>query len=176
MPDKHIGRDMKRSKWILLVEDDAAIAELTTLALEADKPVCDVIVARDGFEALEYIHRRGTGLIPNDDNPALVLLDLKMPRVNGFEVLRHIKSDVSLKSIPVVMFTSSEDSGDIERCYQLGANAYVVKPVGFQGFRQAIQRISWFWTDLNSPPEGMSRIDSRQPELGNVQASQLAPA
>jgi CheY-like chemotaxis protein len=167
---------MKKSKWILLVEDDAAIAELTTLALDADKPVCNVIVARDGFEALEYIHHRGTGLIPNDGNPALVLLDLKMPRVNGFEVLRHIKSDASLKSIPIVMFTSSEDSGDIEQCYQLGANAYVVKPVGFQEFRQAIQRISGFWADLNSPPQRMSGNESRRPASGNIQSSQLAAA
>lgn len=167
---------MKNSKWILLVEDDAAIAELTTMALAVDKPVCNVVVAQDGFEAMEYIHHHKPATIPNGGNPAVVLLDLKMPRVNGFEVLRHIKSDASLKAIPVVVFTSSEEATDIDRSYQLGANAYVVKPVDFREFRQAVQRINLFWGELNKVSDGTSGVSPPEPGTGNLPASQMAAA
>ena len=148
---------MRKSKWILLAEDDAPLAELTTLALAPEKLACEVIVARDGVEALDCIRRRGEFLTRDEGHPALVLLDLKMPRVDGLEVLRQIKSDPRLKHIPVVMFTSSRELADVNRSYQLGANAYVVKPVDFQKFSEALEKIGRFWTRLNElPPEAVS--------------------
>lgn len=148
---------MKKSKWILLAEDDAPLAELTTLALAPGKLACEVIVARDGVEALDCLRRRGEFLTRTEGHPALVLLDLKMPKVDGLEVLRQIKSDTRLKSIPVVMFTSSRELADVIRSYQLGANAYVVKPVDFQKFSEALEGIGQFWTLWNElPPEAAS--------------------
>ncbi|HKW29457.1 MAG TPA: response regulator [Verrucomicrobiae bacterium] len=143
---------MKKSKWILLAEDDSPLAELTTLALAPDKLACEVIVARDGVEALDCIRRRGEFQTRAEGLPALVLLDLKMPRVDGLEVLRQIKADTRLKHIPVVMFTSSRELADVNRSYQLGANAYVVKPVDFQKFSQTLAGVGWFWTMLNELP------------------------
>ena len=148
---------MKKSKWILLAEDDAPLAELTTLALAPEKLACEVIVARDGVEAMDCLRRRGELLTRAEGHPALVLLDLKMPRVDGLEVLRQIKSDARLKHIPVVMFTSSREQADVIRSYQLGANAYVVKPVDFQKFNETLAGIGRFWMMLNElPPEAAS--------------------
>lgn len=163
---------MKRSKWILLAEDDAPLAELTTLALAPEKLACDVIVARDGVEALDCIRRRGNFRTRAEGNPALVLLDLKMPKVDGLEVLRQIKSDARLKNIPVVMFTSSREPADVRRSYLLGANAYVVKPVDFRKFSATLACIGRFWTMLNErPPEAASneRTARDLPQLATVE-------
>jgi CheY-like chemotaxis protein len=148
---------MKRNKWLLLAEDDEQTAELTVLVLNSPNKV---VVARDGLEALDCLHHRGAkwnqGL---EDTPTLVLLDLKMPRVNGFEVLRQIKSDPRLKGVPVVMFTSSREGSDLNRSYDLGANAYVVKPVDFQEFNEVLQQISRFWMTVNeTPPTSVANL------------------
>lgn len=144
---------MKKLKWILLAEDDAPTAELTTLALAADKLTCEVIVAHDGLEVLDCIHRRGGFQSRAIGHPIFILLDLKMPRVDGVEVLRQIKSDPRLKNIPVVMFSSSRETTDMDRCYQLGANAYVVKPVNFQEFSEALKCTGTFWATVNESPQ-----------------------
>lgn len=145
---------MKNSKWILLAEDDAPLAELITLALSPERLACDVIVAHDGVEALDCIYRRGEFGTRAVNHPLLMLLDLNMPKVDGLEVLRQIKSDPRLKNIPVVMFTSSRELSDLQRSYQLGANAYVVKPVDFHKLSEALEGIARFWIKLNElPPE-----------------------
>jgi CheY-like chemotaxis protein len=143
---------MKKSKWILLAEDDASMAELTTLALAPDALACEVIVARDGLEALDCLHHRGEFRARADGDPVLVLLDLKMPRVDGLEVLRQIKSDARLKHLPVVMFSSSREDRDVRQSYQLGANAYVVKPADFRKFTEALEHVGRFWAELNELP------------------------
>src|ERR1051325_1542711 len=141
------------SKWILLAEDDPKDAQLTTRALAEAKAPGSVVIARDGEEALDYLYGRTvasqTGI---DSPPCVVLLDLKMPKINGLEVLRTIKSDPQLKTIPVVMLTSSRQDRDVAESYQLGANAYVVKPVSFTEFRAALRDIGSFWTVLNELP------------------------
>jgi len=144
---------MKNSKWILLAEDDALVAELTKLAFEPAELKCELVIARDGLEALDIINQREGGC-----RPVFVLLDLKMPKMDGLEVLRQIKSDVLLKTIPVIMFSSSRETNDVARCYQLGANAYVVKPVGFQHFSAAIKRMVAFWAELNESPPHNAKI------------------
>jgi two-component system, response regulator len=143
---------MKKSKWILVAEDDAPMAELTTLALAPDELACDVIVACDGLEVMDCLFRRGKFQTRTAGDPLFVLLDLKMPKVDGLNVLRQIKSDAQFKSIPVVMFTSSRETSDVRRSYQFGANAYVVKPVDFQKFNEALKRVGSFWVSVNEPP------------------------
>jgi CheY-like chemotaxis protein len=143
-------------KWILLAEDDPKDAELTMRALAESKAPGDIVVARDGAEALEYLQggrtRSDSGGLP----PCVVLLDLKMPKVNGLEVLREIKGNPKLKTIPVVMLTSSRQEKDVAESYQLGANAYVVKPVSFSEFRAALRDVGSFWAVLNElPPQTM---------------------
>lgn len=153
---------MKTTKWILLAEDDAALAELTMLALRADTLACEIIVARDGAETMDCLHHRNRFETVADGNPVLVLLDLKMPKVDGLEVLQQIKSDPRLKNIPVVMFTSSCEESDVSRSYQLGANAYVVKPVDYQQFNQVLRSVGQFWGVLNElPPEPMPQMDAK---------------
>jgi CheY-like chemotaxis protein len=148
---------MKKSKWILLAEDDAPLAELTTLALKPEKLACEVIVVGDGAKALDCIRRHGEFEARPGGHPALVLLDLKMPKVDGLEELRQIKSDTRLKNIPVVMFTSSREPADLRRSYQLGVNAYVVKPADFREFSKTLNWLGQFWTKLNElPPETAS--------------------
>ena len=144
---------MKQSKWILLAEDDAPTAELTRLALAPVERTCEVVVAHDGLEALDCLHRSGPFQARGGSHPAFVLLDVKMPKVDGLEVLRQIKSDPRLKTIPVVMFTSSRELTDVRRSYQLGANAYVVKPVDFQEFSAALKRVREFWAVVNELPQ-----------------------
>lgn len=157
---------MKKTKWILLAEDDAPIAELSIMALAASELACEIIVANDGLQALDCIHRRGEFQTRAGGDPAFVLLDLKMPKVDGLDVLRHIKSDAQLKNIPVVMFTSSREAADISRCYQSGANAYVVKPVDFQKFHEALKCVGQFWAVTNEVPRQTQlpdESDARQP-------------
>lgn len=152
---------MKTRKWILLAEDDASLADLTTMALGADALACEVIVAHDGTEALDCLHhRKEFETLPG--NPAFVLLDLKMPKLNGLEVLEHVRSDARLKNIPVVMFTSSRELADVRQCYQLGANAYVVKPADFHEFSETLRRMGQFWViDNEPPPEEPARVEKK---------------
>ena len=140
---------MNNHKWILLAEDDAAIAQLTTMSLNADKLGFTILVARDGLEALDCLYHRGAFQTRESGRPAVVLLDLKMPRLDGLEVLRRIKADERLRSVPVVMFTSSRQESDLVRSYHLGANAYVVKPVDFHEFSRALKLVAEFWTTIN---------------------------
>jgi CheY-like chemotaxis protein len=146
--------DLKR---ILLAEDNPNDVELTLTALSENHLANEVVVAHDGLEALDYLHRRGAHASRGNGNPVLVLLDLKMPKVDGLDVLREIKSDERLKTIPVVMLTSSREESDLIQSYRLGANAYVVKPVGFQDFVAAVKEIGQFWAVVNEPPAGSVR-------------------
>jgi len=139
-------------KSILLVEDDPRDVELTLAALAQHNLANKVEVVRDGAEALDYLFRRGQFATRPDGNPVVVLLDLKMPKVNGLEVLHRIKTDEKLKTIPVVALTSSRESPDVRRCYDYGVNAYVVKPVGFPDFINAVKQLGIFWAVLNQPP------------------------
>jgi CheY-like chemotaxis protein len=115
------------------------------------------LVVRDGAEALDYLYRRGAFAQEPDGNPIVILLDLKMPKVDGIQVLRQIKSDKDLQTIPVVILTSSRESRDMETCYQLGVNAYVVKPVKFADFVEAVREIGVFWALINEPPPNSAR-------------------
>ncbi|HYC56091.1 MAG TPA: response regulator [Candidatus Binatia bacterium] len=139
-------------KLILLGEDDANDAELTTRALDLEQQDESLILLRDGVAVLDYLYRRGVFSGRPPGNPALVLLDLKMPRVNGLDVLRSIKSDPALNAIPVVVLTSSAQHRDIVEAYRLGANAYVVKPVEFERFSETLRLLSAFWIKVNVPP------------------------
>ena len=140
------------NKVILLVEDDPQDVELTLAALEEHSLASQVFVVRDGAEALDYLYRRGKYHSRTGGHPILMLLDLKMPKVSGVEVLRAIKSDEQLKVIPVVMLTSSRESPDLIKCYQYGVNAYVVKPVEFAEFMKAVSHLGLFWATINEPP------------------------
>jgi CheY-like chemotaxis protein len=139
---------------ILLVEDDPRDVELTLTALEDHKLANEVTVARDGQEALDYLYRRGQFASRPNENPAVMLLDLKLPKVDGLEVLKKIKSDEHLKTIPVVVLTSSHEEQDMMRSYKLGVNAYVVKPVDFHEFIGAVKELGMFWAIINQPPPG----------------------
>ena len=139
-------------KPILLVEDSPKDVELTLAALERCQLANTVIVARDGAEALDYLHARGKFTDRKTSEPAVVLLDLKLPKVDGLEVLEQIKKHELLRHTPVVMLTSSREERDLVRSYQLGVNAFVVKPVGFEQFFEAIQDLGMFWAVLNEPP------------------------
>jgi CheY-like chemotaxis protein len=143
---------MKSFKRILFVEDDPNDRELAINALGEYNLVNDIQVARDGVEALDYLFRRGQYTGEPEGNPVVILLDLKMPKLDGIQVLRQIKSDKNLQTIPVVIMTSSRESRDLETCYQLGANAYVVKPVKFADFVEAVKGIGVFWALINEPP------------------------
>jgi CheY-like chemotaxis protein len=144
-------------KPILLVEDDKRDLELTLIALERSQLANEVVVLRDGAQALDYLLREGDHAERLEGNPAVVLLDLKLPKVTGLEVLERIKADPSLRSVPVVMLTSSQEESDVLRSYQLGVNAYVVKPVAFDRFVAAISELGVFWAVLNEPPPGSLR-------------------
>jgi CheY-like chemotaxis protein len=137
---------------ILLVEDSVRDAEMTVVALEESHLANSIVHVRDGEEALDYLYQRGEFAERTPGNPSVVLLDLKMPKVDGMEVLRQIKADPRFKAIPVVMMTSSREEQDLVASYQLGANAYVVKPVGFSEFVAAVQQVGAFWGILNEPP------------------------
>jgi CheY-like chemotaxis protein len=140
-----------KPKQILLVDDSIRDTELALDALQQYHVANEVKTLRDGAEALDYLYRRGEFAGRTDADPAVVLLDLKMPRVNGLEVLRQLKADPRLKAIPVVMMTSSREEQDLVASYQLGVNAYVVKPLSFHEFIEAIKVIGAFWMVLNEP-------------------------
>lgn len=139
-------------KYILLAEDDSAVAELILHTLATHTPAPRVIHVRNGVEALDYVYARRQFAQRPGGLPCVVLLDLKMPLVDGLEVLRQVKTDAQLKAMPVVMLTSSQDDGDVSRCYQAGANAYVVKPVEFRRFAVVLQQLELFWVGINQPP------------------------
>jgi len=139
-------------KPILLVEDSPKDIELTLAALEQCQLANKVIVVRDGAEALDYLYARVAFAGRNTADPAVVLLDLKLPKVDGLEVLEIIKKDPNLRHTPVVMLTSSREEQDLVRSYSLGVNAFVVKPVGFEQFFEAIRDLGMFWAVLNEPP------------------------
>jgi DNA-binding response OmpR family regulator len=139
---------------ILMVEDDPRDVELTLTALAEYNLANEVVVAGDGEEALDYLYCRGNFKARTSENPAVLLLDLKLPKVDGLEVLQQIKSDEKLKMIPVVVLTSSREERDMVASYKLGVNAYVVKPVDFHEFVNAIKELGVFWAVINEPPPG----------------------
>lgn len=151
---------MKRLQPILLVEDDANDLELSLEALKGNNIRNEIVTARDGEEALDYLYARGRFAGRAPGHPAVVLLDLKMPKVDGVEVLRRVKADSGLKVVPIVVLTSSREDTDLARCYELGVNAYVVKPVDFGQFVLSVQQLGLFWAVINETldqsPNGLS--------------------
>lgn len=143
---------MAELRPILLVEDSPKDLELTLAALEKCQLANDVVTARDGEEALDYLYSRGQWADRAEGDPTVVLLDLKLPKIDGLEVLQQIKGDADLRHVPVVMLTSSREEQDLVRSYSLGVNAFVVKPVDFNEFFKAIQDLGVFWAILNEPP------------------------
>jgi CheY-like chemotaxis protein len=141
-------------KRILLVEDDPKDIELIISALGEHNLANEIMVLRDGVEALDYLYRRGEFALRPEGNPVLILLDLKMPRPDGIQVLRQLKADERMRLVPVVILTSSRESRDLEEAYRLGANAYVVKPVRFNEFVEAMKGIGVFWALINEPVPG----------------------
>jgi len=141
-------------KRILLVEDNQNDIDLALAAFAESDLSNEVVVMRDGEQALDYLHQRGHFRERVPGNPSVVLLDLKLPKLNGLEVLQQIKSDPQLRAIPVVMLTSSNEELDLATSYQRGVNAYVVKPVTFWQFVAALRELGVFWTEINEPPPG----------------------
>lgn len=141
-------------KRILLAEDNERDVELTLAALDEHNLANEVVVAYDGAEALDYLYTRGKFAGHANGLPVVVLLDLKMPKVDGLEVLRQMRADPALKHVPVVMVTSSREEQDLVHSYELGVNAYVVKPVDFQKFVESVKQIGMFWAIINEPPPG----------------------
>ncbi|MBI3529430.1 MAG: response regulator [Betaproteobacteria bacterium] len=141
-----------RAKSVLLAEDSALDAELTLKALQPYRLTNKVDVVRDGTEALDYLYCRGPFADREPGNPVLILLDLKMPKVDGLEVLRQIRTDPTLRLVPVVVLTSSREQQDIVDSYQLGVNAYIVKPVEYEKFIEAVRQLGLFWLLMNEPP------------------------
>ena len=148
-------------KPILLVEDDVRDLELTLVALERSELANEVVVVRDGAQALDYLKREGEYAGRAAGNPAVVLLDLKLPKVDGLEVLKIVRETPELRSLPIVMLTSSHEEGDVVKSYALGVNAYVVKPVEFKAFVTAIADLGVFWAVLNEPPPGSTKATRR---------------
>jgi len=145
------------AKKILLVEDSRKDVDLTLSALEEHNLANEVVVTRNGVEALDYLYRRGDFADRPNGHPVVVLLDLKMPKMDGLEVLRHVKSDADLKRVPIVVLTSSREEQDIVKSYDLGVNAYVVKPVAFENFIDVVKQLGLFWVITNQAPPAASR-------------------
>lgn len=137
---------------ILLVEDNPKDIELTLAALAKCQLANDIVVTRDGADALDYLYARGAHANRQPGDPAVVLLDLKLPKIDGLEVLERLKGDPQHRQVPVVMLTSSREERDLVKSYELGVNAFVVKPVDFNAFFEAIQDLGMFWAVLNEPP------------------------
>jgi CheY-like chemotaxis protein len=144
-------------RHILIAEDDPRDEELTLAAVEENNLANKVFVVRDGEEALDYLYCRGKFKTRTGGNPVAVLLDLKMPKVNGLEVLKTIKGDEQLRTIPIVVLTSSREEPDVLECYKHGVNAYVVKPVDFAEFMKAVKLLGVFWAAVNEPPPPITR-------------------
>jgi CheY-like chemotaxis protein len=147
-------------KRILLVDDSARDREMALDALHQNNLSNEVVALRDGAEALDYMYRRGEYASRPDEDPIVILLDLKMPRVDGLEVLRTLKEDRRFKVVPIVMMTSSREEQDVVRSYQLGVNAYVVKPLNFHDFIEAVKAVGVFWAVTNEPPANPSSSTS----------------
>lgn len=160
--------DLKR---ILLVEDSANDVEIMLAALEENRLANEVIVVRDGQEALDYLYRQGVWRLRTEGHPAVVLLDLKLPRVDGLQVLETVKSDPDLRAIPVVMVTSSRQERDLIQSYNLGVNAYVVKPLEFEDFVAALRELGLFWAVINEPPPGATPPSRLRRGTNTVSAS-----
>jgi CheY-like chemotaxis protein len=154
---------MTARRWILLAEDNPNDADLALRALATQQPPSEVVLAADGEEALDRLYQRGAFRSSDHGLPAVVLLDLKMPKVDGLEVLRQIKNDAALRHIPVVVFTSSSEGTDLTRTYQLGVNAYVVKPLGFQEFVAVLKDVRKFWLTINELPPVELTICAQMP-------------
>jgi CheY-like chemotaxis protein len=152
--EKNGERSMTALGRILIVEDDPNDVELTLTALADYNLANEVVVTRDGQQALDYLYCKGEFNTRSTGNPAVMLLDLKLPKVSGLEVLQQIKSDERLKMMPVVVLTSSNEEKDMVRSYSLGVNAYVVKPVDFHEFVNAVKELGVFWAVINEPPPG----------------------
>jgi len=150
--------DLKR---ILLAEDNPKDVELTLAALDEHNLANEVVVVNDGAEALDYLYRRGKYALRQEGNPAVVMLDIKMPKVDGLEVLKTIKSDPNLQFIPTVILTSSREEADLSKSYNRGVNAYVVKPVEFQEFIKAVSNLGVFWALVNEPPPSSATKTAR---------------
>jgi len=148
---------MDTLKRILLVEDDPKDIELTINALGEYNLANEIEIVHDGVEALDYMYRRGAFASRPNGNPVVILLDLKMPKVDGIQVLNQLKSDERMRSVPVVVLTSSRETHDLDECYKLGVNAYVVKPVRFAEFIEAVKGIGVFWALINEPPPGSAQ-------------------
>ena len=142
---------------ILLIEDSPQDVELTLAALGKCRLANEVVVTRDGAEGLDFLYRRGDHADRAAGDPAVVLLDLKLPKLDGLEVLERVKKDPTMRHVPVVMLTSSREERDLVRSYELGVNAFVVKPVEFKAFFSAIEDLGVFWAVLNEPPPGRGR-------------------
>jgi CheY-like chemotaxis protein len=144
--------EIRKIRKILLVEDDPQDAELMLASLQGHDLADRVVVVRDGEKALDYLYRRGEFKSRLGGDPILVLLDLKMPKVTGLEVLKIIKADAYLRIVPVVVFSSSREASDLIACYKHDVNAYVVKPVDFSEFTKTVQQLVFFWATVNEPP------------------------
>lgn len=149
---------MEQLKSILLAEDNQMDVELTLEALARHNLANEVAVVNDGAEALDFLRYKGKFGSRPEGNPAVILLDIKMPKVNGLNVLQEIKGDTKLNIIPVVMLTSSREETDLVKSYKLGVNAYVVKPLEFQAFVAAVSQLGVFWAIINEPPPGSIRV------------------
>ncbi len=154
---------MQHYRRILLAEDDENDADLTLTVLREHNLANGVDWVHDGEETLDFLFRRGPYAERPPGNPIVVLLDIKMPRVDGLEVLRQIRADPGLSTIPVVILTSSREEHDLFRSYRLGVNAYVVKPVGFEDFSNAVEQLGVFWALVNEPPPDKSCKQERVP-------------
>lgn len=161
MEIKERSMELKR---ILLVEDSINDVELILTSLAENHLGNEVVVVRDGEEALDYLYRRGMYRLRREGNPVVVLLDLKLPKVDGIEVLSELKANSLLRTVPVVVLTSSREDHDLARCYELGTNAYVVKPIDFHDFVDVIKGLGLFWAIINEPPPG-----SIPPTMRNAQ-------
>lgn len=152
---------MTGMKRILLVEDSVNDIELILNALTDNHLANEVVVTRDGEEALDYLYRRGIFKMRQEGHPIVVLLDLKLPRINGLEILAQLKSDPEFRLIPIVVLSSSREEPDLRRCYEYGTNAYVVKPIDFQEFVEVIKQVGLFWAVVNQPPPAFLSSQTR---------------
>jgi CheY-like chemotaxis protein len=155
-------------KHILIAEDDPRDESLTLAALEEYNLANKVFIVRDGEETLDYLYCRGKFKTRAPTNPVAILLDLKMPKVNGLEVLRIVKADENLKTIPIVVLTSSREEPDLIECYKHGVNAYVVKPVDFSEFMKAIKQVGVFWAAVNEPPPQTMKVETEFTSAGKT--------
>lgn len=151
MESREYTMELKR---ILLVEDSINDVELILTSLAENHLGNEVVVVRDGEEALDYLYRRGVYRLRREGHPVVVLLDLKLPKIDGIEVLTQLKADPDLRVVPVVVLTSSREERDLTRCYELGTNGYVVKPIDFHEFVEVIRGLGLFWAIINEPPLG----------------------